>query len=403
MPQTREELLAGFSTELQLLLACIGHFQDEDPGAALTPFLDKALDWTYLLALANRHGVMPLLRRCLSACPAAVIPDEVTAQLKSSQFLSAVRATVLGLEQRKVLMLLAEHEIPAMPYKGVFLGEQLYGDASLRPTSDIDLIIHGEDVVRAKEILVDVHGYEPDFDFHSPQQEMLYLNRAHEYELVHPESSCRVELHWDVSGPEQGFCVSWPEVWARAEIVESGGVSLEHPRAEDLLIILAIHGGKHQWDQLRWLGDIAALLQRTPDLDWDAVHERARAWRAERAVQLVLVLVNDLLGVDINAPWLNREAVAALADQVHTLLDAPEIPPLSDWRRLTFRLQLQDRSLDRVQLAQQWVFGLNFQDMATADTSLAGAYVKRPIRLLRKRGVGGVAAIIQRTAQGLWQ
>ena len=222
-----KRLLAGFSTELQLLLACIGHFQDEDPGAALTPFLDRPLDWTYLLALANRHGVAPLLRHAAQRRPGRRAPEAVMAELQRSHFLTAARAMMLIEEQRKVLALLAEHEIPVIPYKGVFLAEQLYGDASLRPTGDIDLIVHPDDVMRAKEILVEAQGYEPDFDFHSPQQEALYLNRAHEYELVHPESSCRVELHWDVSGPEQGFCVDWPDVWARAASVESGGVSFD--------------------------------------------------------------------------------------------------------------------------------------------------------------------------------
>ena len=401
MPQAREKRLAGFSTELQILFACIGHFNDEDPSIVLTPFLHPTPDWPYLLALANRHGVMPLLRRCLSACPGDAIPDGVTAQLKSSHFRSAVRATVLGLEQRNVLMLLAEHEIPAMPYKGVFLGEQLYGDTSLRPTSDIDLIIHHHDVIRAKETLVTARGYEPDFDFHSPQQEALYLNRAHEYELVHPESACRVELHWDVSGPEQGFSVNWFNVWARAEIVAWQGIPVYRLQAEDLLILLAIHGGKHQWSELRWLADIVALLAVSPGFDWAVVYDRATAWRALRATQLAIYLVHDLFGITVGAEWTVIDPITELSYEVERALDRIGDEQQSDWRRLTFRLRLQDRRKDRWLLAQQWLFALNHHDMATAESSRIAAYLYRPVRLVKKQGWGGVVRILKQTGQGL--
>ncbi len=403
MPQTREEILAGFSTELQLLLACIGHFQDEEPGAALTPFLDRPIDWTYLLALANRHGVAPLLRQVLSASPAGWAPEEVMAELQRSHFLTAARAMMLIEEQRKVLALLAEHEIPVIPYKGVFLAEQLYGDASLRPTEDIDLIVHPEDVMRAKDLLVERRGYAPDFKFHSAQQEQLYIEQLHHYGLAQAQSRIRVEIHWELAQKGYGFAVDWPGIWQRAEPIVWHDVPVRQLASEDLFVLLAIHGGKHQWQALRWLADEVALVRQTPNLDWALIDERARSWRCERAVQLVCSLMEVVLPAPREVIWMPTADVCRLATQIWAYADQPTEPSISGSDLLKLKIALPDRQQDRLRLASQWLFGLNFQDMATADSSKAAAYLYRPLRIVRKRGIGGAAAILQKTAQGLWR
>ena len=47
---------------------------------------------------------------------------------------------------------------------------------------------------------------------------------------------------------------------------------------EDLLLILCVHGGKHVWECLKWLVDVRELVDRFPQLDYDALIQRAGRW-----------------------------------------------------------------------------------------------------------------------------
>ena len=38
---------------------------------------------------------------------------------------------------------------------------------------------------------------------------------------------------------------------------------------EDLLLALCVHGSVHMWSSLRWVADVARLLERSPQLDWN--------------------------------------------------------------------------------------------------------------------------------------
>ena len=119
-----------------------------------------------------------------------------------------------------------------------------------------------------------------------------------------------------------------------------------------------------------------------------------------RAVDLALLLCRTLFGVQVSRQ--SAAAATVLAEQVAVELDEPAAPPKSDWQRLNYQLQLQDRQADRLRMAWNWLFGLNFQDVPRSDASGLAAYAHRPVRLLRKRGVGGAASILKQTARGLW-
>ena len=120
-----------------------------------------------------------------------------------------------------------------------------------------------------------------------------------------------------------------------------------------------------------------------------------------RATQLAIYLVHDLFGITVGAEWTVIDPITELSYEVERALDRIGDEQQSDWRRLTFRLRLQDRRKDRWLLAQQWLFALNHHDMATAESSRIAAYLYRPVRLVKKQGWGGVVRILKQTGQGL--
>ncbi len=76
------------------------------------------------------------------------------AQLQA-QFQAHARHNLL--QTHTLLMLLdvfSRHGIPAVPYKRPLLGATLYGNLTLRPFCDLDVIVRKCDVRIAKELLI---------------------------------------------------------------------------------------------------------------------------------------------------------------------------------------------------------------------------------------------------------
>ena len=63
----------GIRPEIELLLCCARTCMDSRRAERLRTLLRKDIDWTYLLQMALRQGIMPLLYINLnSTCPDAV-------------------------------------------------------------------------------------------------------------------------------------------------------------------------------------------------------------------------------------------------------------------------------------------------------------------------------------------
>jgi hypothetical protein len=81
-------------------------------------------------------------------------------------------------------------------------------------------------------------------------------HQRYHIELVHETRGTRIELHWRI---ERIRCPKFDEKWWWA-LSESN--SDEISPAD--FAYLCMHGAKHAWPRLKWLGDIAAVLDRNP-------------------------------------------------------------------------------------------------------------------------------------------
>src|SRR5919108_1647905 len=123
---------APLSPENQaILLLARGELTPHVQARALT-LLATPLRWELLLERARVHQVYPLLFRNLDRLGFLGIPGQVRAELEALCKVNAFRNALLAEELARVLTLLTEAGIPAIPLKGVTLAESLYGDVSLR-------------------------------------------------------------------------------------------------------------------------------------------------------------------------------------------------------------------------------------------------------------------------------
>jgi hypothetical protein len=382
---------AGTHPETELLLCCARAGAGPKRAGRIRALLREELDGTRLVQTALRHGTMPLLYRSLvAACPEAV-PAAILDQLRDHFHNNARRNFFLAGELLKCLELLGAHGIPAVPYRGPVLAASAYGDLALRQFDDLDILVHKQDVVRARDLLVS-RGYRPEFQL-TRAQEAAYLRDQSEYKVLRDEGMLIVELHWRFTEGYFSFPLDPEQLWQRLETVSLAGREVRTFSAEDVLLILCVHGTKHLWERLGWICDVARWLGVHGGMDWGWVMERAAALGSERMLFLGLFLANDLLGAPLPEDVLQRvqadPAVASLAEQVRQGLFGHAHGQPGDLGRCLFHLKARERLGDRVRYCVRLAVTTTPGDWASVrlPSSLFPVYyVLRPIRLVGAYG-----------------
>nr|MBC7245809.1 nucleotidyltransferase family protein [Chloroflexota bacterium] len=380
--------------EWALLLCCAHVNEGFERAERIKILLQKKLDWEYLIRTALRHSMMPLLYQSLATtCPEA-IPAAPLAQLQEHFRNNARRNFFLTGELFQILHWLDEHSIPAVPYKGPVLAASVYGDFALRQFDDLDFLVHEWDVMKARELLT-AQGYRPEFQLNRAQ-EVAYLRSQSAHKLIRHEAMCIVELHWRIAEDYFSFPLAPERLWERLESVPLAGREVQTFSAEDLLLILCVHGTKHCWARLGWVCDLARLIGARHELDWDCVVKQAVALGAKRMLFLGLFLAHELLGVALPKALLkgiqSDGATILLARQVkeQILRDTKEEPRVME--SCLFHLKAKERWQDRVRYCIRLAVTTTPGDWALVrlPSSLFPLYyLLRPFRL-----VGAYASLL---------
>src|SRR5258707_8252038 len=147
-------------SEHQVLLCIARRRLDPEPAAHLRELLQETLDWDYLLAMAERHCLIPLLHFHLTAPAASPISPDVMSRLQDASYENTRSSLSLTGELIKVLEFLGANGIRAIPFKGPTLAIRAYGDVGLRQFGDLDILVHKEDVSRVRDLLIS-SGFKP--------------------------------------------------------------------------------------------------------------------------------------------------------------------------------------------------------------------------------------------------
>ena len=285
--------------EAELLLLCGRTRLKPDTAQRLRELLEKGIDWNYLVQQALYHGTMPLLFRNLSlVCPDGV-PKATLNQLRDCSNEVARSNLRLTGELLHLLNLFREHGIRALPLKGPSLAVTVYQNLALRHFSDLDILIPRENMLKAKELLIQ-QGYRPNLKLTS-SQESDYLQSHHDYKFVRASDGLVVEIQWGITESLFCFRLDFDDLWKRRRTFPLAGVELFSPAIEDLLLLLCVHGAKHRWEQLKWICDTAELVEAYDQkIDWEKVFDRAHRLGCERMLLLGLFLAHDLLGANLS-------------------------------------------------------------------------------------------------------
>ncbi len=336
------------SAEFTFLTTCLRQ-ETKISGVDLVALAGQnSVDWKALILLARKHGVLSALFLAVRDS-SDNLPEETRGQLTREYHAAIGRNVFVVSEFDKVIRLFREAGIQSIPYKGPMLSELLFGQAAVRESKDIDLVVRKEDLMRAKALL-EQEGYQSD-GAQTEDEERFLLNSRKEasYDLKLPYASgngkrLKIELHWRLP-----LTSSVPEDWYWAELEKSkvADGELLHFNPEALLLILLTHGFRHYWESLKWLSDIDLLVRKRDDLDWAKFFDLANQLGVRRVVLFGLFLSRDLLGTPLpkivedkvsEEPFVRKLVPGAVEN-----MTGLQRCPVGLWNNLRIRERIKDR------------------------------------------------------------
>jgi len=312
--------------ETELLLCCARVLVDEETSGRIEKIVSGQLDWEKFHKLSINHRVVPLVQRSLeSTCPEALptpVRDSLGQAVAASREHNKNNLRVL----LEILSMFEENEIPVVPFKGVTTALSIYGSMDLRQCGDIDLLVARQDYLRAKDLLIR-YGYNHMYFGHAE------VSTA-QAQLGASDGSPSVDLHYSVSPlflhtdlPDacKGsvldnrnrnqlvtastywfYAFDSDRLWNSLHEMDITGKKVRMLSPEDSLLLACTHGIKENWRMLRRLCDVAEILRRYDDMNWETVLTCSEMSVAKTKIFLALACANQHLGAPLPAQILER-------------------------------------------------------------------------------------------------
>lgn len=330
--------IAAFANEWALLREYVS--ASRNPTRLTQLQLLSEVDWSRLLLLAEEHGVIGQLAGCLSEWAASVVPSAIQQTLFERRRAQSVLTLALTAELFRLLEIFAAQGISALVIKGPVLAIQAYADPSLRSYGDLDLLVRQSEIRRATEAMM-ASGYQA-----AVPLEAIDAGRIPgQYLFAKPDSKLLVELHNDRTLRYFPRPLPIADFFARQINVPLDSREVPAPCLEDELALVCIHGAKHFWERLSWIADVAGLVSRQKNIDWERAAASARAVDAEHLLHTGLRLAADVLRAELPAliaARVQQDSVAAkLAARVLRRLPAAGYAPPGLLERAAFRLRMR--------------------------------------------------------------
>ena len=256
---------------------------------------------TDVLAMARRHRIVGLVHRAVREAGSPLAEGDAALLAEAARH-NTEQGLVAAAESRALHGHFDAAGIPLLFLKGLTVGQLAWGDSFLKTSWDLDLLVLPEDIERAASLLSGL-GYE--------QQTPLPTRAVSDWHHLHKESVWRaanglhLDLHsrlvdqprllptLDASSPQQDV-----EILPR--------LILPTLASEELFAYLCVHGASSAWFRLKWIADLAALIDGDPPLRIEQLFRRSQQLGAGRAASQALLLVAQLFG-PLASPQLERE------------------------------------------------------------------------------------------------
>ena len=294
--------------------------------------------WEAVFETALRWNIAPMLYRIIknqTDIPnAPPVPDAVLKGMEAAYIKTYMVNQSNFSELTEIIKSLTAAGIRVILLKGAHLAPFVYQDMGMRWMADIDVLIRRADLRQTNDILIRM-GYSYPYvngtavwdDFGKrkevgDQAAVIDWYKAHHMHLnyFNPNGLQNLELHWGIARNASPFSIDTERLWKRAQIEDLRGTPVHVLSPEDLILHIALHDAYYHHLKLFGLRpccDIAMVVSRfSTQIVWERLHDRAREWKIERFVYLMLRLSNELFGIDIPKDLLRSNGTKRCSDPV---------------------------------------------------------------------------------------
>jgi hypothetical protein len=330
------------------------------------------IDWVRFAKLLT-YNRMAVLATQIFARLNASIPPEAQKLIREQAERYERSASKLGDALIRYLKSAETRDIQTIVLKGLWLCEKIYHLPSMRPGSDIDILVRRNDVDACLNLLAE-QGID-EFWPNLLKDEYFARHHLHQQRST-PDLNIWFEIHWALDHPYTLLTVDYESIFKRAKPSQLLGAPIQEMTIPDLLLSLAIHLVKHAVylpslldredlpriiladGMLMYYLDVTEVLKQHQDIDWDLTIQLARDWGAV-----------DILGSVLQV--CKRHFDAPIPDKVFSAL-----PVTRPW---TVTRLLMSRAVEEKLVAYEGREGSNFWKLLFASN---GAFILRPIRIL---------------------
>ncbi|WP_226667517.1 nucleotidyltransferase family protein [Metabacillus litoralis] len=280
--------LANVPKELLLILEILKNKNNEDIHN-LKSELFRGIDWDLFIKLSKHHRIYPILYKNLKKFNSDLIPPYVYKFLSVEYKRNTFKMLHLCAEIEYINKCFSEADIQLLFLKGPIIAHSVYGDISLRTSSDIDFLIPLSQLENAEALLAN-QGYIKDDYIKTVLNDWKW--RHHHVTYFHPEKKIKLEIHWRLN-PGPGNEPSFEELWRRKAKSNLFDAPTFFLGSEDLFLFLVSHGARHGWSRLRWLYDIHLMLEL--EINWQTTSTLLKKYQFHNLGAQALVLTSELL------------------------------------------------------------------------------------------------------------
>lgn len=371
--------------ELALLLAIARVELLPSHKSDLSDLLAGPLDWEYLLSLAYRHSLEPLLFLHLHSISPKPVPVSVMQTLRENCKVIAGRNLILASRLKGISAHLRARQVEHIVYKGPLLAETYYGNCTLRVFHDLDILVKPSQVTVARDALAEI-GFSDKYNLSAAQQAASY-----HFGFEHPFTAADrvdLDLHWRVVQKFKSRSLDMDGIWKRVISAPFLGGKAPTFCPEDLLVALCLHAGHHGWMQLSHMCDIAQLFCIHPHLDWNIVSSHLGDSNTRRLVYVSLHLLRQHWSAEIPADLMARITadphVPQLAHRIQTEIWPATKPALTtSGLRWMFERSAGEDFRDRLRLLAGSFFCPALEDIEAFRLSAILAPFYPTLRVLR--------------------
>lgn len=336
----------------------------------------EGLDWDRVVAVGIKNRMPVLLADVFRATGVMTcLSPGARAELEAGVAKYRDNARRLGEDLRCYLNHAARRGQAVVVLKGLWLSLKVYGNAAMRPGSDIDVLLRRKDIAEALAILEEEMGYGR---WWRPLLDDLYYARHHLHQQrCNHDRSIWFEPHWALDHPYTRLTIDYEGLMDHTTAGELWGEPVREMSLPDLLISLAVHLVKHAVylpatinrpdlprliladSMLMYFVDVAEVVKQYEDeIDWQLTVELAREGGTVAILGSVLRVCRDCLAAPV-PQWV----LAELPVQPPGVVTRALMNRMADFKIATYQGQKPGRL---------WTFLLGYNE----------SIVFRPIRLL---------------------